>query len=200
MLRHWIDAAETTLSLSRRARIVLLSGEGWGPSPMARELSCSRQTPITWRERYRTSGVAGLTGGVRSGRPPTTDETAVISRAPGSGARWSTRSLGADLGLSNVAVANIWRRWGIKPMAGRHVLLMTQPVLDVPVTTVVGLHVSPAAHVLAVLTGRAAPADRSTATTPTGPCWPPCPSAAGTAPSAGQRPSPATGPGPAPAR
>jgi len=169
VLRHWAAEPDAGPALSVRARIVLLSGEGWGPSAIARELACSKQTVITWRERYRFSGVAGLADGPRSGRPPKLDETVVIARtleSPGAGARWSTRSLGADLGLSNVAVANIWRRWGVKPLTGGRVLLTTTPVLDVPVTALAGMYVDPPLHVLAVVTGEPQVGSRSAATAP----------------------------------
>lgn len=156
VLRHWIDAPDGPPARSLRARIVLLCGAGWGPSAIARELDCSKQTVITWRERYRVSGVAGLADGLRSGRPPKVDAGVVIRRtldSPGVGTRWSSRSLGADLGLSNVAVANVWRRWGVKPLSGGRVLLTTVPVIDVPVTALVGIYVDPPLCLLAISTG-----------------------------------------------
>jgi hypothetical protein len=44
----------------RRAQIVLLSAAGLGTAAISDELGCSKQTVLTWRERYRTEGMAGL--------------------------------------------------------------------------------------------------------------------------------------------
>lgn len=154
VLRSWVDAGSGGTQAARRAHIVLLSGAGMGPTAVAEEVGCSKQTVITWRERYRTQGLAGLRDAPRSGRPATVDPLAVVVRtlerpAPGA-ARWSTRSLAADLGISNVAVANIWRAWGISPATGGRVRLATEPVLERCVSAVRGLYLGSTARVLAV--------------------------------------------------
>lgn len=152
VLRSWIhaDAPQT----ARRAHIVLLSGAGLGPSAVADEVGCSKQTVITWRERYRSLGLAGLRDAPRSGRPATVDPLAVVARTldppvPGV-ARWSTRTLAAELGISNVAVANIWRAWGISPAPGGRVQLATEPAVERAVTMVRGLYLGGRTRVLAV--------------------------------------------------
>lgn len=154
VLRGWVDAGSEGPQAARRAHIVLLSGAGLGPSAVADQIGCSKQTVITWRERYRTHGLPGLCDAPRSGRPATVDPLAVVARtlgppAPGV-ARWSTRTLAAELGISNVAVANIWRAWGISPAAGGRVRLATEPVLERGVVAVHGLHLGSATRVLAV--------------------------------------------------
>ncbi len=158
VLRAW--SADTAAgATARRADIVLLSGAGLGPTAVAEQLGCSKQTVITWRNRYRTAGLAGLRDAPRSGRPVRLDATAVVRRTleppvPATG-RWTTRSLAADLGISNVAVANIWREWGIVPLAGGQIRLLTDPVLDGPVSEVLGLFVDPPLRLLAVAPGAA---------------------------------------------
>ncbi len=155
VLRGWVESGSAGAAAVRRARIVLLSGDGLGPSVIAEELGCSRPTVITWRERYRSGGLAGLRDAPRSGRPATVDAMAVVTRTlegPGpTAARWSTRLLASELGISNVAVANVWRTWGITPTAGGRVRLGTEPALDVPVAGVVGLHLDPPIRLLALL-------------------------------------------------
>lgn len=136
-LQEWVLAGGPTAV--RRARIVLLSGEGLGPTAVAAEIGCSKQTVITWRERYRTDGLKGLADAPRSGRPVSVDPVAVIGRTLQPlpprlrAARWSSRLVAAELGVSNVAVANIWRAWGVAPTAGGRVRLATEPSLDPPV-------------------------------------------------------------------
>lgn len=158
VLRRVAESARSRPAEVRRARIVLLSAEGLGPVAVAERLGCSRQTVLTWRERYRADGVDGLRDAPRSGRPATVDELAVVSRTldppPGPRpARWSTRRLGADLGISNAAVANVWRAWGLWPCGVGTFRFCTEPVLDERIADVIGLHVSAGSRLLALVTG-----------------------------------------------
>lgn len=108
-------------ALQLRARIVLLARDGCGPTQIAYTLGCSKQTTITWRERYRSHGLPGLLDAPRPGRPRAIDPDLVIAatRQPPPehlGARyWSSRLLAGELGVSNVTVAKIWRAHGISP-------------------------------------------------------------------------------------
>ncbi len=158
VLHSWIVAGRVGEAAVRRARIVLLAAEGLGPAAIAERLGCSKQTVITWRERYRADGVEGLRDAPRSGRPPTVDEAAVVARTlevpPGPGAgRWTTRRLAAELGISNAAVANVWRTRGILPGGLGGIRLATEPVLDAVLEMVVGVYVGSAERVLALLVG-----------------------------------------------
>jgi hypothetical protein len=64
--------------------------------------------------------LAGLADRPRRGRP-TVDEAEVVMRTLEGPpeelgvTRWSSRLLGAELGLSNVSVARVWREWGMQP-------------------------------------------------------------------------------------
>lgn len=156
-LRSLVEDGTASAAALRRARIVLLAWEGCGPAAIAAELNCSRQTVITWRERYRSGGIAALSDAARSGRPATVNDDAVITSIlvppEVDAARWSTRLLAAKLGISNAAVANVWRTWGVTPAGPGWVHLETDPVMNSPVSSVVGLSVDPRMRVLAVLIG-----------------------------------------------
>lgn len=158
-LREWVASNSAASTIGRRARIVLLSGAGNGPSAIAAELGCSKQTVITWRERYRSDGIGGLRDAPRSGRPATVDPELVIGRTLDGppeelgAVRWSTRLLAAELGISNVAVANVWRGWGVAPMPAGRVRLGTEPGLDLPVTALAGMYLDSAGKVLVVEVG-----------------------------------------------
>lgn len=163
-LRAWAASAGATAA--RRARIVLLSGEGHGPSAVAAIVGCSPTTVLTWRERYRSDGIAGLADAPRAGRPVTVDPVSVIERtlfAPPSRARtrrWSSRLLAEELGISNVAVAKIWRTWGICPLDDGHVRLGSEPPLDDELAAFAAVHVDAQVAVLAVVVGDRSPQER----------------------------------------
>jgi transposase len=163
VLRQWIEGPATGGTAVRRARIVLLSGDGMGPTAISDELRCSKQTVITWRERYRAGGVAGLRDAPRPGRPSTVCAETVVRRTlespPGGGTRrWTTRTLGADLGVSNASVGQVWRTWGVTPGGPGRVWLATDPLLDGRIAAITGIHLG-TTRVLAVRTGgSAAPA------------------------------------------
>ncbi|MFJ5221031.1 helix-turn-helix domain-containing protein [Streptomyces sp. NPDC088354] len=79
---------------------------------------------LKWRDRYGASGIAALGDLPRSGRPGTVDEVAVLVATLAENGRpparlgvthWSSRLLGAELGLSFSAVVKIWRKWGLQP-------------------------------------------------------------------------------------
>lgn len=158
-LRAWIETGPPGSAAVRRAHIVLLSAAGFGPAAIAEDLSCSKQTVITWRERYRSDGVAGLRDAPRSGRPTTVDPAVVIARTLEGppevlgAARWSTRLLATELGISNVAVANVWRSWGVKPGVAGRVRLATEPALEATVTAVAGVYLHPPFRLLALVVG-----------------------------------------------
>lgn len=157
-LMRWTEGHTSSETIRRRARIVLLSGEGVAAAAIADRLGCSRQTVVTWRERYRRDGLAGLRDQPRSGRPAAVDPAAVVVRTLGSPPpdldRWTVRSLAAEMGISSTVVAEVWRGWGIAAEVGG-VVLLTDPVIDRHVLGVAGMYVDPQLQVLAVATGAA---------------------------------------------
>jgi hypothetical protein len=86
--------------LAARARIVLLAA--------------------SWKHRYAIEGLCGLDDRPKPGRPQQIDETAVVLATlepPPERlgvTHWSSRLLGKQLGLSNVMVAKVWKKWGLQ--------------------------------------------------------------------------------------
>jgi hypothetical protein len=108
---------------------------------------------IVWRERYRRAvSVACATPPDPVGPRRSTPADVLLRtlRSRPVGARWSTRTLAAQLGISDVAVGNVWRDWGITPVDDGCVAWRTEPVLEARVVDVLGLHVDPPLHVFAV--------------------------------------------------
>lgn len=149
VLRSWVRSPSSPSGLVTRARIVLLASEGTSNTEIARRLELSRQTVVTWRGRYRSAGLAGLEDRPRSGRPGTVDEAEVVVRTLEGPpeklgvTHWSSRLLAAELRLSNVAVAKVWRKWKIQPWRSETFKFSTDPELEAKVRDVVGLYLAP---------------------------------------------------------
>ena len=56
---------------------------------------------------------------------------------------WSSRLLAAELGLSNVKVAKVWREYGLQPWRAESFKFSTDPQLEAKVRDVVGLYLNP---------------------------------------------------------
>jgi transposase len=150
-LVSWSRATSVRAGLALRARIVLAAADGAGTSEIAEQLGVSRPTVIQWRERYRTGGLEALDDQPRSGRPREIDESAIVARTlepPPERlgvTHWSSRLLGAELGVSNVTVARAWRAWGLQPWRRETFKFSTDPELEAKVRDVVGLYLNPPA-------------------------------------------------------
>lgn len=89
---------------------------------MAAKLGVQVGTASKWRNRFLTERLEGVLDEPRPRRPRTVvDEKveAVITRTyettPQDATRWSTRSLAAELCMSQSAVSRIWRAFGVRP-------------------------------------------------------------------------------------
>src|SRR5215218_3764529 len=151
-LQTWLRSPSLPSGLAQRARIITLAADGVANSEIAELLGCSRQTVITWRQRFTRSGIAGLTDRPRAGRPPTIDvhkELEIVAvtlagPAPTSGeTHWSTRTLARELGVSNFTIATVWRDHGLKPWRAETFKFSTDPQLEAKIHDVVGLYLHP---------------------------------------------------------
>ena len=135
VLESWVRSTSVPAGLARRARIVLLAADGVGTNEIADRTGTTRPTVIGWRNRYMTEGLAGLEDRPKKGREPEIDQIEVINatlQPPPERlgvTHWSSRILGRQLGISNVTVAKIWKRWGIKPWRQETFKFSTDPEL-----------------------------------------------------------------------
>ena len=148
-LEAWTRSPRVSAGAALRARIVLACAGGEGTSPLARRLGVSRPTVISWRERYRSGGIAALADAPRSGRPKVVDEAEILARTletppPALGVtHWSTRLLAAEIGVGDATVARCWRRYGLQPWRRESFKFSTDPELEAKVRDVVGLYLDP---------------------------------------------------------
>jgi transposase len=142
-------ASSAPAGLAQRARIVLLAADGVSNTQIASWVGVSRPTVISWRARYDSSGIGGLSDLGRSGRPCRVDHDEIISatlRPPPKKlgvTHWSSRLLAKQLGISFAAVARAWRDYGVQPWRAETFKFSTDPELVAKVTDVVGLYLAP---------------------------------------------------------
>jgi transposase len=133
LLRSWTRSPSVRAGLAQRARIVLLAAEGLGTNEIVRRTGVSKPTVIAWKRRYMAEGVGGLDDRPKPGRPRTTDDVAIVLRTlepPPERlgvTHWSSRLLAAELGLSNVKVADVWREYGLQPWRTESFKFSTDP-------------------------------------------------------------------------
>lgn len=163
-------------AVARRAGILLLAARGFSNTEIAMMESTSRGTVIRWRARYESEGVDCLGDRPRGGRPPVADPKNIILRtlepplssSTARSSRWTTRTLGAALGVSASSVSRAWSLYGVSPARGGGVRLSSRPGLTVTDGAIVGLVLDPPRAVLAFAPGgteRGAP--RPSASAPT---------------------------------
>jgi transposase len=149
-LQAWARRPKSAQALALRSRIVLAASEGLGNTQVAQRLGVKRDTVRKWRDRFAQARLDGLLDEPRPGRPRTVlDEQveAVITRTlestPANAAHWSTRSLAAELGMSQSAVSRIWRAFALQPHRQDSWKLSRDPLFIDKVRDVVGLYLNP---------------------------------------------------------
>ena len=149
VLKAVLRSSTAPAGLALRVRIVLLAAEGLPNAEIARRVGVSGPTVLAWRNRYDAGGIGALDDLHRSGRPAVHDEVDVVvaSLQPPPESlgvtHWSSRLLGAQLGISFTTVARIWRKWNLQPWRIETFKFSTDPELDAKVRDVVGLYLNP---------------------------------------------------------
>jgi transposase len=142
--------------VQQRASVILLAAKGWQNRAIATEVDLDRRQVALWRRRFRDGGIkALLQDASRSGRTPSVTpeiESRIVNTTlhekPAAATHWSTRTLGAYLGLSATTIRRVWRRNGIKPHLQRTFKLSRDPRFEDKLVDVVGLYLNPPEHAM----------------------------------------------------
>ncbi len=117
---------------------------------IAEELGFSRNMVTKWRNRFAVDRLDGLLDEPRPGRPRTIADADVerviattLESTPKDATHWSTRSMAAEVGLSQTAVSRIWRAFGLQPHRQDTWTLSKDPQFIDKVRDVVGLYLDP---------------------------------------------------------
>jgi transposase len=146
----WSRRSKSANALAMRSRIVLAAADGLGNTAIADKLDIHVSSARKWRSRFVANRLEGLLDEPRPGRPRTVSDEqveAVITRTlettPTDATHWSTRSLAAELGMSQTAVSRIWRAFGLAPHKQDSWKLSKDPLFVDKVRDVVGLYLNP---------------------------------------------------------
>jgi transposase len=148
-LERWLRMPSLRAGLAQRARIVLLAADGVGTNEIVSRVGVSKPTVIGWKKRYVQGGIAGLADRPKPGRTPHVDEVAVVLATLEPPPQrlgvthWSSRLLAQQLGISNVWVAKIWRKWKLAPWRRETFKFSTDPQLEANIGDVVALYLKP---------------------------------------------------------
>lgn len=135
----------------RQARALLLAGDGVANAEIARRVGVKADTVRAWRKRFEVERVGGV-GRVAPGRGrkasiPVETIAAIVTRAtsskPADATHWSTRTLGAELGVGKDTVQRVWKRVGLKPWLVDTFKVSNDPLLEEKLSDVVGLYLDP---------------------------------------------------------
>src|SRR3954463_15979797 len=149
-LEAWTRRRTSAQALAQRSRIVLLAAEGLKNTEIAEELGIHRAMAAKWRSRFARQRLDGLTDEPRPGRPRTISDEQVeavivktLETTPKDATHWSTRSMAAEVGLTQSAVLRIWKAFGLQPHRQETWKLSTDPLFVDKVKDVVGLYLNP---------------------------------------------------------
>ena len=149
-LEAWARRRKSAQALAMRSRVVLGAAEGLKNTEIAERLGITRGMAAKWRGRFARERLDGLVDEPRPGRPRTVTDaqveeviTATLERTPANATHWSTRSLAAELGMSQSAVLRIWAAFGLQPHRREVWKLSKDPQFVAKVRDVVGLYLDP---------------------------------------------------------
>jgi transposase len=149
-LERWARRPSSAQALALRSRIVLGAARGRSNTELAGRLGVSRPTVSKWRGRFAEYRLDGLLDEPRPGRPRTISDEQVeevivktLEATPRDATHWSTRSMAAEVGLTQNAVLRIWHAFGLQPHRQETFKLSKDPLFVERVHDVVGLYLNP---------------------------------------------------------
>jgi transposase len=137
--------------VAMRARIVLACADPLATNTaIAQRLGVSRQSVVTWRQRFLAHRLEGLSDAPRSGAPRRVGDDEIehlvaltLETQPAAATHWSTRSMARHVGLSQTMVSRVWRAFGLQPHRQETFKLSRDPAFVDKVRDVVGLYLNP---------------------------------------------------------
>jgi hypothetical protein len=152
-LTRLVRSKLTSVRLAQRERTVLLAADGVQNKDIAELLDVGRVQVARWRERYGQLRLAGIQRDLPRGAPPVKVDVARLvalttQSTPAAATHWSTRKMGAELGVSASTIMRHWHAHGLKPHIVRGFKVSRDPRFVQKLQDIVGLYMSPPEHAL----------------------------------------------------
>ncbi len=156
ILTQWARSRTLSARQVERARVVLLAAEGKTDLEIAASLRISNKKAARWRKRFLKAGFVGLEKDAsRPGRKPaiaTTVKLELIRKttasSPANATHWSTRTMAAEMGVSEATVRRIWHANGLKPHLVETFKVSKDKRFAEKLETIVGLYLNPPEHAI----------------------------------------------------
>src|SRR5258706_197608 len=141
-----------------RARLILLLDAGHTWAAIRHKLDCTDSFIDRWSKRFAGERLAGLFSR-HAGQLPTTLSPALearilewtVKRKPSDGStHWSTRRLAAQLGVSHMMVARVWRKHALTPHRLERYMASNDPDFETKAAEIIGLYLHPPQHAAVV--------------------------------------------------
>lgn len=137
----------------RKARLLLMLGEGMSYAMIQKELPCDATYIVRWKGRFLKDRLSGLyarhRGRAVEKRTPKM-EARILEltrrRPPDGSTQWSTRKLAEHLGISHMMVARVWKRARLQPQRIERYMMSNDPNFEQKAADVIGLYVKPPQH------------------------------------------------------
>jgi transposase len=139
---------------ARRARLILLLDAGHTWAEIRLKLDCTDSFIARWSKRFVAERLAGLFSR-HAGQLPTTLTPALearilewtVKRKPLDGStHWSTRKLAAQLKVSHMMVARVWRKHALRPHRLEGYMASNDPHFETKAAEIIGLYLHPPQH------------------------------------------------------
>ncbi len=108
---------------------------------------------IGWSKRFTEERLAGLfsrhAGQEASTLTPQLEARILewtVKRKPRASTHWSTRKLGAELGVSHMMIARVWRKHSLKPHRLDGYMTSDDPDFEKKAANIIGLYLHPPQH------------------------------------------------------
>lgn len=138
---------------ARRARLILMLSADRSYREICRMLGCNPSYISRWKGRFVAERLAGLyshhSGRAVDKRTPRLEAKILewTRRGSNDGAtHWSSRKLGAALGVSHMMVARVWARAGLKPHRIERYMASDDPDFETKAADIIALYVNPPQH------------------------------------------------------
>jgi transposase len=153
-LRRRASSQSGAAADARRARLILLLATGHTWAVVRDKLDCPDSFIARWNKRFAEDRLSGLFGR-HAGQLPTTLTPALearildwtVRRKPSDGStHWSTRKLAAQLDVSHMMIARVWRRHALAPRRVDRYMASDDPNFEAKAADIIGLYLHPPQH------------------------------------------------------